>query len=71
MIVLGRCTLTKEFIRAIFGCKEEKLSVLYLGIPIGKGKIVKKDWFPLIDRIERKLDRWKARCISLGGRLIL
>lgn len=59
-----------EFIRAIFGCKEERLSVSYLGIPIGKGKI-EKEWFPLIDTIERKLEGLKAKSTSLGGHLVL
>lgn len=43
---------------------------MYLGVPIGKGKIAKRSWLSLIDRIDRKLDGWKVRSLSLGGRLI-
>ena len=30
-----------------------------------------KDWVPVIDRFNAKLDTWKARYLSLGGRLTL
>lgn len=32
---------------------------------------MKRDWYPIIDRIERKLEGWKARYLSMGGRITL
>lgn len=58
-----------EFIRATFGYKKERLHVSYLGIPIRKGKVEKNGWFLLIDRIEGKLEEWKAMCMLFGGHL--
>lgn len=71
MIVLGKRTLTTKIIKALFGCKEVRLPISYLGVPIGKDKIAKRSWLPLIDIIEQKLDRWKVRYVSLGSSLIL
>lgn len=43
----------------------------YLGLPIG-GQISRlKAWDPIIERIEKKLDLWKGRLLSIGGRVTL
>lgn len=43
----------------------------YLGLPIG-GQISRfKAWDPIIERIEKKIDLWKGRLLSIGGRVTL
>lgn len=61
-----------KFVHAIIiGCKKEVLLIRYLVIPIGKDKIAKREWAPLIDNMERRLESWKGRTLSQGGRLIM
>lgn len=55
----------------VFGCEEEKLSVKYLGIPIKAGRLNRWDWSLLLETFERRLERWRGRLLSLGGRIIL
>ena len=53
------------------GCKMEKLPFLYLGLPLGGYPRQKLFWQPVVDRIYKKLDRWKRFNISRIGRQIL
>lgn len=71
MILLAKRSLTSKFTRAITRCKEESLYISYLGVPIGKGKISKREWYSLINKMERRLEGWKVRNLSMGGWLIL
>ena len=50
------------------GCKAEKLPFLYLGLPLGGYPRQKDFWKSVIDRVHKKLDRWKRFNISRGGR---
>lgn len=71
MVLLVERSLTLEFIRVIMGYREESLPISYLGVPIKRGNISKREWYPLIDKIKRRLQGWKARNLSIGGRLVL
>lgn len=64
LIILSERSLTSEFIFPIFGCRKESLPVSYLGIPIKNRKLTKREWGGLIDKIERRLERWKVRCLT-------
>ena len=55
----------------IMGCRMGLLPSFYLGLPMCIGRVPKSLWNPVIDKIEKKLDSWKARYISLGGRITL
>ncbi|CAL5203867.1 unnamed protein product [Lathyrus oleraceus] len=48
-----------------------RLPFLYLGLLIGGDSRKFNFWYPLIDRIKRRLPGWKSRFLSMGGRLIL
>jgi hypothetical protein len=56
---------------SVLHCKHGRLPFLYLGLPIygDPRKIV--FWYPLVDRIKRRLSGWKSCNLSIGGRLIL
>ena len=56
---------------AQLGCKAEKLPILYLGLPLRGYPRRKEFWQPVIDRVHKKLDRWKRFNISRGGRQTL
>lgn len=61
------CKQVLEFVRAITSCNEESLPIRYLGIPIGKGKTTRKDWDPLFNKVEKRLEGWKAKSLTLSG----
>ncbi|WMV42288.1 hypothetical protein MTR67_035673 [Solanum verrucosum] len=43
----------------------------YLGMPLGSNHKALDIWDGILEKTERKLTRWKAQYLSLGGRLIL
>lgn len=52
-------------------CKLDQLPITYLGIPLYWKKLNYNDWMPLINKIEKKLNSWKEKLLSIGGRLTL
>lgn len=60
-----------NFIQNVLGCKEKHFLIKYLRLPIKLGKLSKRDWFPLLDSVQRKLERWRGKLLSLGGRIAL
>lgn len=71
IILLSRRNIVSEFVLAILGCNIVVLPIIYLGILIGKRKKRKREWFPLIDIIKKRLEGWKAKGLSMGERLVL
>ncbi|OAY71818.1 LINE-1 retrotransposable element ORF2 protein [Ananas comosus] len=55
----------------ILGCRVGSLPFRYLGLPLHIKPIRKEEWSPIINRIETRIDGWKAKLLSQGGRLIL
>ena len=55
----------------IMGCTSLPLPIKYLGLPLYFKKASFKDWALVIDKFTAKLDTWKAKYLSLGGRLTL
>nr|GFA42683.1 hypothetical protein [Tanacetum cinerariifolium]GFA46417.1 hypothetical protein [Tanacetum cinerariifolium] len=45
------------------------LPFTYLGIPVGFNMLRIKDWNPIIDKFKKRLSKWKAKMISIGGRV--
>jgi hypothetical protein len=43
----------------------------YLGIPMHYRKLNNNDWKMIEERIEKKLNSWKEKYLSVGGRLVL
>ncbi|KAJ1689817.1 hypothetical protein LUZ63_013972 [Rhynchospora breviuscula] len=58
-------------IASILKCQAKDLPITYLGLPLSIRRPRKIHFQPLISAFQRKLNGWKARFLSLGGRLIL
>jgi hypothetical protein len=53
------------------GCKLTKLPIIYLGIPLHYKKLIADHWNFFITKIENKLQSWKGKLLSIGGRVTL
>ncbi|GJZ86448.1 cytochrome P450 [Tanacetum coccineum] len=67
---------SKQLFRGIDVGKDKNPHLLppYLrpqGLPIGANMSRSANWFPLLDRFQKRLSSWKARSLSFGGRLTL
>ena len=54
-----------------FGCLHCKCPVKYLGLPLGNSMKRASAWKPVVDKIQNRLNTWKARILSRAGRLTL
>ncbi|GKU94281.1 hypothetical protein SLEP1_g7800 [Rubroshorea leprosula] len=52
-------------------CKEGKLPLRYLGIPIGGNHRRKAMWQPMVESVRRKLASWRGQYLSMGGHITL
>ncbi|GMP71230.1 hypothetical protein CsSME_00029724 [Camellia sinensis var. sinensis] len=55
----------------VLGCKVTMLPVSYLGLPLGASFKETKVWDGVVDRVQRRLARWKRQYLSKGGRITL
>ncbi|GKV07285.1 hypothetical protein SLEP1_g19080 [Rubroshorea leprosula] len=72
--VLYSCCVSEEWRRmaaANLNCKSGEFPFTYLGMPIGDSMCRRKPWIPVIDNFNKKLVVWKAKSLSIGGRLTL
>ena len=60
-----------EMLVDALGCKQGLLPMKYLGLPLGVKWKDRAVWIPIIEKVERRLARWKRLYLSKGGRLIL
>lgn len=58
-------------ISAILGYRSSQFPITYLGLPLTLKKPHRALYLPLIEKIESKLEGWKSKFISRGGRLQL
>ncbi|KAJ9541443.1 hypothetical protein OSB04_027949 [Centaurea solstitialis] len=66
--------VTKEEVQhmaSLVKCKADQLPFLYLGLPVGDNMAKLKPWAKLVEGMKLKLSCWKARVLSIGGRLTL
>ncbi|CAN1332114.1 Putative ribonuclease H protein At1g65750 [Linum perenne] len=55
----------------LVGCKLESFPTTYLGLPLGAKGNSKGIWDPVIQSVERRVQSWKAKFLSFGGRIVL
>ncbi|GJR32563.1 RNA-directed DNA polymerase, eukaryota, reverse transcriptase zinc-binding domain protein [Tanacetum coccineum] len=55
----------------IIGCGAAKFLMKYLGVPVGGNMARCSNWNAIIQKFSSKLSLWKARLLSVGGRLSL
>ncbi|XP_024640670.1 uncharacterized protein [Medicago truncatula] len=53
---------------SVLRCKHGSLPFVYLGLPIGGDPRKLQFWYPLVDRIHKRLSGWKCKNLSLGDR---
>ncbi|CAL1406935.1 unnamed protein product [Linum trigynum] len=70
MITIGDVP-NPEFFAAVFGCKWSKEPSNYLGFPLGAKVNAISTWDPVISKFQKRLEGWRGRYLSLGGRLVL
>ncbi|KAL7195612.1 hypothetical protein ACSBR1_035778 [Camellia fascicularis] len=49
----------------------QKLSFMYLGLPLGASPKRKSTWLPIINKFKSRRALWKRKLLSFGGRLTL
>jgi hypothetical protein len=55
----------------IFRCNVGSFPFRYLGIPIHHRKLLNKDWKHVEERFQKRLNCWRGKMLSVGGRLVL
>ncbi|CAL1413844.1 unnamed protein product [Linum trigynum] len=55
----------------IFGCDWAFLPTIYLGMPLGCQSPPTSHWNNVLSRTQTKLEGWKGKFLSLGGRVVL
>ncbi|GJR58116.1 reverse transcriptase domain, reverse transcriptase zinc-binding domain protein [Tanacetum coccineum] len=60
-----------ETVASSLGCTHDSIPFLYLGLPVGKKMHFCEGWDVVINRIRDRLSAWKAKSLSIGGRLTL
>lgn len=61
----------KRKLLALSGFKEGAWPCTYLGVPLYTGKLRKHMFEPLLEKIQKKLARWKGHLLSFGGKIVL
>ncbi|XP_022040603.1 uncharacterized protein LOC110943155 [Helianthus annuus] len=61
----------KQEICSLLPFQEGELPVKYLGVPLISTKLSSKDCKILVDRVDKKIDQWLNKSLSLAGRLQL
>ncbi|GJT58097.1 RNA-directed DNA polymerase, eukaryota, partial [Tanacetum coccineum] len=71
--ILGVNVLDEEVssMALVLGCGVAKLPMMYLGVPIGCNMGRCDNWKRVVQKFESKMNRWKAKLLSVGGRLSL
>jgi hypothetical protein len=64
-------TQQAEMAAIITRCTIQSLPVTYLELPLTIKKPSREVYYPLLEKVEDKLDGWKGKLISKGGRLQL
>jgi hypothetical protein len=55
----------------VFGCPVGAFPIKYLGIHLHYNKLSREDLHPLIDKIIKRIARWRGKLLTKAGRIIL
>ncbi|XP_035833035.1 uncharacterized protein LOC110876830 [Helianthus annuus] len=55
----------------VIGCNTDSIPLSYLGIKVGANMNRIRNWDPIMDIFDKRLSVWKAKTMSIGGRLTL
>ncbi|KAF5760166.1 putative RNA-directed DNA polymerase [Helianthus annuus] len=55
----------------MLGCTRGTFPFKYLGLQVGANMNLIKNWDPVVETFQKRLSLWKAKTISLGGRITL
>nr|GEW65299.1 putative RNA-directed DNA polymerase, eukaryota, reverse transcriptase zinc-binding domain protein [Tanacetum cinerariifolium]GEW67941.1 putative RNA-directed DNA polymerase, eukaryota, reverse transcriptase zinc-binding domain protein [Tanacetum cinerariifolium] len=58
-------------VSASLGCAHDSLPFIYLGLPVGRKMRLCEGWDVVVNRVRNRLSSWKAKSLSIGGRLTL
>jgi hypothetical protein len=71
VFVFGVPQQQKEKMANMLNCKLECWPMTYLGIPISEGRLGRNTFTSLKNKMTKRLDPWKGKHLSSGGKLIL
>ncbi|XP_011627190.1 uncharacterized protein LOC105421450 [Amborella trichopoda] len=60
-----------SFLAQVFGCKVDNFPIIYLGMSLSDGRLSIAVWDKIIQHIQVKLDLWKFKYLSFGGKIML
>jgi len=55
----------------MLNCRLGEWPMKYLGLPLSKHRVGARSFVGIVDKMRKRLDPWKGRNLSLGGRLVL
>ena len=71
MFGIGIPTADVEVVASSLGCLHDVIPFIYLGHPVGKKMRLSDGWNDVVNRFRDRLSAWKAKTLSIGGRLTL
>nr|KYP35531.1 Putative ribonuclease H protein At1g65750 family [Cajanus cajan] len=60
-----------QIMASILHCRVGSTPFSYLGLPIGANHRMISTWHPVIEKVKKRLSRWKCTTLSFGGRIAL
>ena len=71
MVAFGMDAEEQRIIANMLNCKIGQMPMRYLGFPISSGKVGVGGFTDIVAKMRKKLQSWKGKHLSSGGRLIL
>ncbi|CAA7029190.1 unnamed protein product [Microthlaspi erraticum] len=71
MFCQGLDSVSLDSIKSLFNLKALSLPIRYLGLPLSSKKLTIDDYDPLLALLQKKLNSWTNKLLSLAGRLSL
>lgn len=71
MVALNLDDSEGQELASLLGCKVVELPIMYLGVPLHWKKLQLDDRNKLVEKVEKRLQGWKSKLMSLGGRITL